>query len=145
MYVELSALTVNNGVADIACLLVDTEDVGNTMIQYYKNAGSVWTAATITQLDNLQYQSAGGLANLVGGEYVVNYIFRAIDATQKLVFMVLSNKFATLAAAKESEMLTDLPDIIKKSSVLVGRFILVQASTTPVVQKVMKPVFGTVA
>lgn len=145
MYVELSALTVSNGAADISCLSVDTEDVGNTMIQYYKDAGAVWQTATITQIDNLQYQSAGGLAALVGGEYVINYIFRVMDATQRLVFMVLSNKFASLAAAKESEMLTDLPDVIKYSSVLVGRFIVAQGSTSPVVQKVQKPVFGTVA
>lgn len=145
MYVELGALTVNNGTADTALLAVDTEDVGSTMIQYFKNAGNVWTTATITQLDNLQYQSGAGLANLLGGEYVINYIFRTMDATQKLLFMVLSNKFASLALAKESEFLTDLPDIITKSSVLVGRFIIVQGSTSPAVQKIQKRFWGTVA
>jgi hypothetical protein len=145
MYIELSALTVNNGTSDVSCLIYDSEDVGNTLIQYYKDAMSVWTPATITQLDSSQYQSAAGLAALAPGEYVINYVFRVIDATQKLCFMVLSNKFASLAAAKESEMLTDLPEVIKKTSVLVGRFILAASSTTPVVQKVQKPVFGTVA
>lgn len=145
LYIELSALTVNNGTSDIACLAVDTQDPGNTMIQYYKDAMAAWQTATITQIDNLQYQSGAGLANLLGGEYVINYVFRLMDETRRVLFMVLSNKFATLAAAKESEMLTDLPDVIKKSSVLVGRFIVVQSGASPTVQKVMKPVFGTVA
>lgn len=145
LYVTLSALTVNNGTEDTALLSMDTEDVGNTMIQYYKDASSVWQTSTITQINNTQYQSAAGLAALVGGEFVINYIFRTVDETNRLLFMVLSNKFATLAAAKESEMLTDLPDVIKKTSVLVGRFIVEQASGAPVVQKVQRPIFGTVA
>ena len=146
MYVNLSALTVNTGTADVDCLIMDTEEAANTMIQYYLDGSSEWQTSTITQLNSTQYQTDGsGLALLAGGEYVVNYVFRAVDGTNKLLFMALSNKFATLAAAKESEMLTELPDVITKTAVCVGRFILEKDSTAPVIQKSQRIIWGTVA
>jgi hypothetical protein len=58
------------------------------------------------------------------------------------MFNVLSNKFATLALAKESANITDLPDTIKNSAVLVGRIIIEQGSSSPAIQKVQNVTFG---
>lgn len=144
-YVELSALTVKKGMSEIDCLVMDTSVASNDMFEYSRDSNQAWQKAAVTKINNTEYQSASGKASLAGGEYVINYIYRLIHGTSKLLFNVLSNKFATLAAAKESEMLTDLPDVVTESSVLVGRVIVVQGSTSTVVQKVQNVTWGTVA
>ena len=144
-YVELSALTVQGGTSEVDCLAVDSSLANNDMFLNYKDAQGDWQTSAVTTIDNTQYQGSGGLANLAGGEFVVNYIYRVIDSLEKIIFTVLSNKFASLAAAKESEIISDIPDMIKKHSVLVGRIIVEKDSTSPVIQKVQKIGFGTVA
>jgi hypothetical protein len=72
------------------------------------------------------------------GKYVINYLFRVIDDTNLLIFNVLSGSFDTLAEAKESDMITDLPDPIKEGCVLVGRMIVLKDSATPTVQKIQR-------
>lgn len=143
-YVELSALTVNNGTYDIDCLAVDTETVSNDMYLYYKDVSQVWQTTKVTQINNTQYQSASGLASLAGGEFVINNIYRVIDDTNLLLFTTLSNKFATLASAKESIESTILPDNIKYAAILVGRIIVEKDSTTPVIQQIQKSSFGVI-
>jgi hypothetical protein len=141
-YVELSALTVNNGTQDIDCLAVDTETVSNDMYLYYKDVSQVWQNTKVTQINNTQYQSGSGLASLAGGEFVINNIYRVIDDTNLLLFSTLSNKFASLDAAVKSVENTTLPDNIKYSSVLVGRIIVEKDSTSPTIQQVQKSSFG---
>jgi hypothetical protein len=137
-YVELSALTVSNGVSSIACIAVDTEIADNDMWLWYKDGSAVWQKTQSDTINNTQYQSGAGLASLAGGKFVINYLYRVIDDTNLLVFNVLSGSFDTLAAAKESDMITDLPDIIKEGAVLVGRFIVEKDSITPTVQKIQR-------
>ncbi len=146
MYVELSALSVSNGAETIACLAMDTETTGDDMWLWYKDGSGDWQRSQSSTLNNTQYQSGAGLASLSPGEFVINYLFRAIDDANKLIFNVLSNKFASAALAKESDMITDLPDAIKEGCVLVGRMIVEQGSSSPTVQKIQRvPAFGTVA
>lgn len=138
-YVELSALTVSNGATTIDCLSVDTESASNDMWLWYRDAVSAWQKSSSTTINNTQYQGAGtGLQTLGAGAFVINYIYRVIDDTNLLLFNILSGSFATLAAAKESDMLTDLPDAIKEGAVLVGRFIVEKDSTAPTVQKIQR-------
>jgi len=142
LYVELGALTVSTGVEEIACTAMDTETLLNDMYLYYKDSSQVWQKSKVTTIDNLQYQSASGLANLTGGEYVCNNIYRVVSASGLLMFNVLSNKFASEQAAMNSGEV-EIPAIIRDSAVCVGRMIVVQGSSSPVVQKVQKVVFGS--
>lgn len=145
LYVELGSLTVSNGTTEIDCLAMDTETTDNDMWLYYRDAFNVWQKIQVTQIDNLQYQTtSSGLSNLSVGEFVVNYIYRVIDDTNLLIFSVLSNKFTSLSDAKESENITNLPDVIKESAVLVGRLIVERSSSSPTVQKIQKVSWGTV-
>jgi hypothetical protein len=143
-YVSLSAVTVKKGVEETDCEAVVMSDPDNDMYLYYKDSSHVWQKSAVTVLNNTQYQSTGGLASLSPGDYVVNYIYRMINPDSKVLFSVLSGAFDSLADAKESEFVSDLPDVIKDTAVLVGRAIVVQASTSPVVQKVQYVNFGTV-
>lgn len=143
-YVELSALTVRKGTEDISCLAVDTAVVNNDMFLYSHDGANVWTKAAVTTINNTQYQGTSALVTLGGGKFVVNYIYRLLDETAKMLFIVLSGSFDTLAAAKESENVYTVPDVLSSAAVLVGRIIVEQGSSTPVVQKVQKISFGTV-
>lgn len=144
-YVELSALTVKKAMAEVDCLVMDTSVANNDMFEYSKDSNQDWVSAAVTKINNTEYQGVSGKGNLAGGEYVINYIYRLIHGTSKVLFNVLSGKFATLAAAKESEMLTDLPAVVTESAVLVGRIIVVQGSTSTAIQKVQSVSWGTVA
>jgi hypothetical protein len=141
LYVELSALTVSTGVEEIDCLAMDTETLLNDMYLYYKDSSQVWQKSKVTTLDNAQYQSASGLDNLAGGEFVINNIYRVVSEDGLLMFNVLSNKFATAQLAMNNGEV-EIPAIIRDSAVCVGRFIIEQGSSSPVVQKVQKVVFG---
>jgi len=136
-YVELSALTVSKGANEIECLVMDTETADNDMWLWYKDGSAVWQKAESDTINNTQYQGTG-LQTLGAGAFVINYLFRVIDDANLLIFNVLSGSFATLAAAKDSDMITDLPDAIKEGAVLVGRMIVEQASSTPTVQKIQR-------
>lgn len=140
LYTQIGSLDVSHGIASISPAAFDSSLSNNDMYLYYKDASSVWQTSKVTQLNNLQYQGAG-LVALADGEYVVNYLYRLVDGTNKLVFTVLSGKFASLQDAINSAPVT-IPDIIKNSSVIVGRIIFVKGSTSGVVQKVQKVTFG---
>lgn len=145
LYVELSALTVSNGLDTVLCPSLDTETALNDMWLWYKDSSLVWQNTQANTINNTQYQGVGtGLQTLAGGEYVVNQIYRVIDDTNLVLFNVLSGNYATLAAAKESEIVTDLPDQIKDGAVLVGRMIILKDAITPVVQKIQTQQFATV-
>jgi hypothetical protein len=146
LYVDVDAIVVNTGTGDITCLAMDTEDSDADMHLWYKDTGGDWQTSADNQINNTQYQSGSGLASLAGGEFVINYLFRAIDSANKVMFNVLSGKFSTLAEAKESDMITDLPDAIKEGCVLVGRMIVEKDSSSPTVQKIQRVrSFGTVS
>jgi hypothetical protein len=142
-YVELSALSVRKGTKDMAMLAVDTSAVNNDMFLYSTN-GATWTKSAVTTINNTQFQGAAGLETLGSGKVVVNQIYRLLDESAKMLFIVLSGSFDTAAEAIASDMIYDIPDVISDTAVLVGRAIVEKDSTSPVVQKVQKVSFGTV-
>lgn len=144
MYVQLSALTVKNDTYEIDCLAVDTEVSANDMYLHNKDSQGLWDTAKVTQINNLQYQSGSGLASLSAGEFVINYIFRVVDETNLLLFQMLSGKFSSLDLALRSSDRFDVPDMFKGTAIMVGRVIVEQNSTTPLVQTIQKYSWGVV-
>ena len=144
-YVTLSALTAKKGVQEFSCDEVDTSDAG-IFYQYHKADTGVWTKTTRTTINNTQYQTtASGLGTLGAGKFVINQVYRLLHSSTDMIFTVLSGSFDSLAEAKESEMVSELPSIVEDGAVLVGRIIVEQASTSPTIQKVQNVWFGTVS
>lgn len=142
LYVQLGEIVVSNGSAEITCEAVDTETVDNDMYLHYKDSSSIWQETKVTQIDNLQYQGASGLANLGSGEFVVNNIFRVPGSVNPLLFSVLSGKFTSLQNALNSKDVTDLPPMFKGTAVLVGRVIVEKSAATATVQVLQKNPWG---
>ena len=136
-YVELSVVVVSNGATETTCLAMDTETSDNDMWLWYKDGSGDWQKSQSDTINNTQYQGTG-LQTLDAGKFVINYLYRVIDDTNLLIFNTLSGSFDTLAAAKDSDMITDLPDAIKEGAVLIGRMIVEKSSTTPTVQKIQR-------
>ena len=142
-YIQLSELTAKRGILEKVCEACDTSGADDLYL-YYKDGSLNWQKSAKTTINNTQYQqSAGALGTLGAGDFVVNYIYRLISDTDKMLFIVLSDSFDSLAAAKESENVYDIPDVLENTAVLVGRMIVEQASVAPVVQKVQRVWFGT--
>jgi hypothetical protein len=138
-YVQLSVVNVSKGVSEIVCPAVNTVTADNDMWLWYKDSSSVWQKSENSQINNTQYQGAGtGLQSLGSGKFVINYLYRVIDDTNLLLFNILSGSFDSLAEAKDSDMLTDLPDAISEGAALVGRMIVEQGSVAPTVQKIQR-------
>lgn len=142
LYVLLSSLIVDTGISSVICASVNTQNVNNNMVLFYKDASQEWQNLSVTQVNNLQYQSGAGLASLGSGKFVVNTIFRVVDKTNVLLFNVLSDSFDSAQAALNSAIPDDIPDTIKSSAVLAGRIIIEQGATTALVQRVQKISFG---
>lgn len=137
-YVELSVLGVSKGTSEITCPAMDTETADNDMWLWYKDSSSVWQKTENSQINNTQYQGDGtGLQTLGAGNFVINYLYRVIDDTNLLIFNVLSGSFDTLAEAKDSDMITDLPDAITEGAILIGRMIA-EKNAAPTVQKIQR-------
>lgn len=142
-YVQLGIVNVESGSAEIACPAVDTSVTDNDMYLHYKDGSGVWQTSKVTQIDNLRYQTASsGLGNLSAGEFVVNNIYRVVDSANLLLFSVLSNKFSTLQLALDSKDVTDLPAMFDGTAILVGRIIIEQGSSSPVIQVLQKNPWG---
>ena len=141
-YVQLGIVKVESGSAEITCPAVDTSITDNDMYLHYKDSSQVWQTTKVTQIDNLQYQGASGLANLTAGEFVINNIYRVVDNANLLLFSVLSNKFNTLQLALDSKDVTDLPEMFDGTAVLVGRIIIEQGGSSPVIQILQKNPWG---
>jgi len=147
-YLELSALNVNAGTEDFALDAVDTSSpTTGYLYLFYKDSSQVWQNVDVSGLlENTNYQGDGiGLQALTSGEYVVQYLYRLVDEESEQIFSVLSGKFASLAAAKESDIVIDIPNELSKASVLIGRAITGQGASTTVIQKIQTASFGTVA
>ena len=141
-YVQLGALVANNGMAEINCPAVDTENAVHSMYLFYKDASSVWQNTKITQINNSQYQSNSGLASLTAGEYVINNIFRVVDGNGSIIFNVLSGKFSSLQDALNSGDNVVVPDMFKGVAVHVGRVIIGQGASTATIQVLKKNPWG---
>lgn len=131
---NLGAIRVNTGVGSVLCAATA---LGTDLFTGFYKSGGVWTSATITSLNNTQCQGATGFDALGGGKFVINYLYRLVNASNKMMFMVISQEYDTLAQAKEAEPIQDIPGIIEDTSILVGRIIFQQATSTPAaVQKI---------
>jgi len=140
--VEVGAFDVVNGASIIETPAIETDTVDNDMWLYYINGTGVdWEKSENPEINNTQFQGLTGLETLASGKFVINYIYKVIDDTNKLLFNVLSGSFDSLALAKESANLKTLPDNIVNGAVLVGRIIVEKDSVLPLAQEIQNVIF----
>ena len=103
----------------------------NDMQLYYHVAG-VWTALTITQYSNSQYDDGTNIQGLGAGKYVVNWVYRH-QGVHTDVNILLSGQFDNIDEANQASVPTDVPDVVASLGILVGAFIVEQGASSATV------------
>ena len=55
-----------------------------------------------------------------------------VDQNEEHGYYIMGNQYASVVDAEAAQLPTDLPDIIRKHAILVGRFIIYQGAATAV-------------
>lgn len=144
--VSLSAGNVWIKMDKVSLDAVDTSGA-DTFDRYYRDGVGGWTIQTgQTQWDNVYYDDGSGtLAELTNNRYSVQYFWAEAD-NEGLVSIYGQNQYATLAAAENDTVPTDLPDRIGEHALLVGRIIFQKNDTTAqLVESAFTTTFATTA
>jgi len=92
---------------------------------WHTDALSEWIDESITQYDNIQYDTGTGLATLTDGNYAVNWIFRMIGNTKEIAVFLGDGDF-DLNTAKASQLPNNVPASIVNNGMLIGRIIVLK-------------------
>lgn len=110
---------------------------------HYHSAPNVWTATTVTQYPNLNYDdNTGGLKLLSPGRYGIIWVYRCLAENQNVMRLVLGQGDYTLPQAQDSQP-PSVPPPISTIAILVGRIIVQQgASSATIIQSAFDVVYS---
>lgn len=107
------------------------DSTANPYHLYYHSAPGVWTVNVRSAYSNLEYDDGtGGLKTLGGGDFAVNWVYRAAGASDPTIYVVLgTSSFTTELKATASQPPSSLPPIISKQALLIGRIIVKKSAS----------------
>jgi len=91
---------------------------------YYRTAPTVWSFADVNQFNNTQYDPGTGLQTLGNHDFTVNWIYRGVSVNSTAYIVLGNESFNTLDDAAQSNYPEDLPDVINRQAVPIGRIII---------------------
>ena len=122
--------------------IVDSFNSSIDQLTQVNVASGIWYYNDYTIYNNTQYNPSSGLVNLSPNSFSVIWFYRSIG-DDKQVFYVLSNeeynKIATAELAKERN---DIPLLLKKHCILVGRIIIQNGANSGVVESAFDTTFS---
>lgn len=138
--ITVTAGKVWTGVTRVSLTSIDTSISGDVYV-YYHNAGN-WEHSVGTQYNNIQYDDGTNLQTLGNNDYTVNWVFRSIDENKDKVGIILGNQsFTTITDASNSN-LPNIPDIVYRNSIFIGRIIVKKNDSSGVVEQVSSTSLG---
>jgi len=102
------------------------------LLRRWAHVAGVWTETTVAQYSNTQYDNGTNVATLGVAKYTVAWFFMGVDQNEEHGYYIMGNQYASVVDAEAAQLPTDLPDIIRKHAILVGRFIIYQGAATAV-------------
>lgn len=110
---------------------------------FWKHVGGVWTVDhTTTQYNNTQYDDGTDLQTLITNRYTINWIYRGQEQTKHAFYVLGNQNYVRFEDAQTAPAPTDLPNIILKHAILVGRIIVLKnASTASAIESAFSTVF----
>lgn len=137
--VAVSAGTLLARMEEISIAALDTSGA-DTFDAYYQDGAGGWTKqAGETQWNNTNYDDGDGtLGVLTALNYTSRWFYIMVDGSLAMVYG--QAQYATLAGALNDGTPSTVPDRILKQGILIGRFIIQAAGTTP---SVTQSAFGT--
>lgn len=109
--------------------------------RYVKNSG-VWTPASVTTFNSTNYNDNAGLVTASSGKYLVDWMYRSVGNIVQCFSVLGKTEFNSIADAKASPRRTDLPPVISKHCVLMGRYIVKVGASVGEVESVYTDVFS---
>lgn len=98
---------------------------------WYHSAGN-WTKSIVSTYNNTQYDNGTNLVTLsgFGTQYAVNWVYRYLDGAglPKIAYVLGTGNYS-LAQAQASTV-PNIPDILNRTAILVGRIIVAQNAST---------------
>lgn len=117
-------VTVGSGAVyfGVNIVALSASDSSTDFTQLWYRVGGVWTAQTVTQYDNTQYDDGTNLQTLNNNQYGVIWVYRGVEANNH-TYLLLGNASYTLAQAQASQP-DGLPVAVSSHALLVGRIIV---------------------
>ena len=109
--------------------------------RYVKNSG-VWTPVSVTTFNSTSYNDNAGLVTASAGKYLVDWVYRSVGNIVQCFSVLGKTEFNNIADAKASPRRTDLPPVISKHCVLMGRYIVKVGASVGEVESVYTDVFS---
>lgn len=122
------------GVAPTTHIAFDTTVAGTAnanVFDYYYNRSSYTTVLNSKTINNTQYDNAGTLTAMSPGRYRTDWVYLLLDgATPRLIVVMGNIQYNDLITAQAAPVPTTKPAFMQGVSVLVGRVIANNGSTT---------------
>jgi hypothetical protein len=116
-------LTCNAGIVWAVTTPYDILAVTTATRQFECERDGTVTSHTSPIIRNDVYDDGTGFQALTTGEFVINWIWRGIES-QDHVYTMLSNKFTSAEAARSTNNIGAIPDLISSHALLIGRVIV---------------------
>ena len=111
-------------------IIIPLFESATTQIELWHHTTGVWTKTLTNTYTNDQYDDGTDLQTLGNNRYVVNWVYSGVDINAPHSFVVLSDELKNISEAEAATIPSDLPDIITKHSILVGRIIVKKSGTS---------------
>lgn len=100
-------------------------------LRHWYHVAGVWNEQYVTQYSNTQVDNGTNVVSLGVAKYTVAWFFMGVDGDHTHGYYVMGKEYANLAEAEAATVPT-LPDLIRRHTILVGRFIIQHGATTAV-------------
>ena len=113
----------------------------DTMTMAYHSAGN-WVYANQLVYDNTHYDNGTALITMDAGKFGVMWFYRSIGDVKQVFYVAGTVQYDNAAAAAGAIGRTDLPPVIKKHCILIGRAVIQKSATSGNTQSAFGTFFG---
>lgn len=115
-------------------------DAVNTSVApmyFYYHVGGVYDVSTTTQYNNTQYDDGTDLVAIGANQYSVVWIYRGIEEEAHAYMLLDITDYPNISAAQLAQPRSDVPEIIKIHTTLVGRIIIQEGASSGIVEQIL--------
>lgn len=102
------------------------------LLRLWYHVGGVWTEVREASYRNTYYDNGTDLVEIGGLKYTVAWVFSGIHEGMADVYYILGSEYTNIAQAEAAPIPTDLPEIVRKHTILVGRLIIQKTQPTAI-------------
>jgi len=113
---------------------------GDTLTEVTVTNGT-WTYNNVSVYNNINYNPPTGPVAMTDNKYGIVWFYRAIGNLKQVFYVLGNSQYNNLADAELSIERTDLPVLLKKHCILIGRSIILKNAATGNIESAFNKVF----